>query len=126
MLDIPLYNQQVLFIFNLSDSEILSQVKRKKYIKNTEKALNDFLEPLISYSSTVGGRTVFYENGAICIRLYESADLTTIKGLCILMHEVIHACSYIFERIGMPHNQSTDEAYAYLYAHIMDRVFHEM
>ena len=115
-----------MFIFHLSDSEILEHVKRKKYIKNNQKSLNDFLEPLIPHSSTVAGRTIFYDNGAICIRLFENADIKTAKGFCVLMHEVVHACSFIFERVGMPHNQSTDEAYAYLYSHLMERVLNEI
>jgi hypothetical protein len=111
----------------MSDEEVLETAKKRKYSPlKTSCDIDKFMTPLITTTGTVGGRTVMYDKGGICIRIYDTVDVHTAKGMCVLLHEVVHACSYIFERIGMPHTQDTDEAYAYLYSYIMTTVFEEL
>lgn len=116
ILDIPLYFQEIVFVTGYSDDELLEIFPKelKKIGIKSAKQMADFIHPLLETSKSSLGRTVLYENGGLAIRLYEKIDPHSAEGVSVLAHEVVHACSFIFERIGMPHNIDTDEAYAYL------------
>ena len=46
-----------------------------------------------------------------------------IDDMATLVHELSHVCMYTFERIGMPHNGDTDEAYGYLIGFLTKKFF---
>lgn len=126
LLDIPLYKQQIIFLFHLSDKEIEQKVQKiVPMFKDLEKR-QTFMEPLITGIGNTCARTVQYSSGAICVRFYDIMDIKSVEGFACLMHELVHVCSFIFDRIGMSHNRDTDEAYAYLFGHISERVLLEL
>lgn len=44
----------------------------------------------------------------------------SLKHIPSIFHEIEHATSHILWRAGVPHNDSTDEVFAYLQEYIMD------
>jgi len=53
----------------------------------------------------------FYATGSVlCIGISEERG-KVLESLC---HESSHITMYVFDRIGMPHNNNTDEAYSYV------------
>lgn len=125
VIDVPIYNQNILFIIHVADKDLIRKTKGKIDIL-TKEAEEIFIEPLLKNTSTTAARTVMYSNGAICVRFYDIYDILTAKGLSCIAHELVHVCSYIFDRIGMTHNSETEEAYAYLYGHIFEKIINEL
>ena len=46
----------------------------------------------------------------------------TIENYGSLVHEIEHYVFYLFNRIGMKHTKASDEAYAYLTAHVFKEI----
>lgn len=125
-INLPIYNQEIIFLFHLSDKEIRQRIKNIIPSIKTEEQFQDFLSPIPGKLNSVQARTTIYDNGGICVRYYDLVDIKTVEGLSCLSHELIHVCSYIFERIGMKHNEETEEAYAYLHGHLFREVLKKL
>lgn len=80
------------------------------------------MEPYMDMSPTTLARSVIYENGVIGIKI-NNFNINDNDHLGTLVHELSHACMYTFDRIGMPHNSDTDEAYGYLIGFLMRKFF---
>jgi hypothetical protein len=124
LIDIPIYNTDLLFVVNISDVKLKHRVKHLLKL-DTEEKMSKFMTPLTTDIENTKARTVAYESGAMCVRFF-NVNLFSANGLSIVSHELIHVCTFLFERIGMPHNRDTDEAYAYLHAFLVEKFFEEL
>lgn len=83
------------------------------------------MDPFMNIKVTSLATTALYDNGVIGIKLkhfyFDDND-----SMATLVHELSHAVMYTFDRIGMPHNSDTDEAYSYLLGFLMKKFFENM
>lgn len=123
MIKIPIYHQDILVSVNQSDNDLAMGMIDIGIVEVNSESLALFLEPLLNKTNYTAARTAYYENnGAIAIRIYD-LNLTTPLGIATIIHEISHATSFIFDRIGMEHNRHTDEAYSYLIAYITQKFY---
>ena len=126
---IPLYHQDIIISINQTDKELSTSIKKSKIFinkENIEKRIEDILEPSRVTNSRTAARAIMYDNGGMMVRTFDDLDINTPYGVSIMSHEIVHICSYIFKRIGMNHNDETDEAYAYLMGHILKTIYEQL
>lgn len=123
VIDLDLYNADILVSIEQDQEDIVIALVEHGVIPSLESpALNMYMEPFIDMKSPSLARTVMYENGVIAIR-FTHFDENNIENMATLVHELSHVCMYTFERIGMPHNADTDEAYGYLIGFLTKKFF---
>jgi hypothetical protein len=94
-------------------SSLRAHVKRL----STKKTEGDHLVEIFdSVYETAGGAVIPGINGCPHILWLPK------KHFVDLVHELVHICSNTFHRMGMPHDKSTDEAYAYLFGYLYDEI----
>lgn len=123
MVDLDLYNAHILISIN-QDLEDLGAalIEHNVMLSPNSPEFKMYMEAYLHMSPTTLARTVLYENGVICIKINEF-NINDNDHLGTLVHELSHVCMYTFDRIGMPHNMDTDEAYSYLIAFLMRKFF---
>lgn len=67
------------------------------------------------------GRTNPLSNGAVCIQLKEFPNDPFTKS--VLAHEVFHATEYLMEYIGISHDGSSSEAWAYYIGWLTEEIY---
>lgn len=108
---------------NQDNEDLVLALIESKIVPSLESAnLQMYMNPFIGTKITNLGSTAIYENGVIGIKLnhFYFDDNDT---LATLVHELSHAVMFTFDRIGMPHNADTDEAYSYLIGFLMKKFF---
>ena len=119
VIDLELYNAHILVSIEQDPEDVVIALVEHGVIPSLESpSLKMYMEPFMDMKSTNLARTAMYENGVIAIRLTHF-DEGNIEDMATLVHELSHACMYTFDRIGMPHNADTDEAYGYLIGFLM-------
>lgn len=73
---------------------------------------------------TLRGRTVMLDDGPLVIAIGEWADEPVHHGW--LAHEIFHAVTFLFHRIGMRLSRKSDEAYAYAIDDLTRRIYEEL
>jgi len=89
---------------------------------NVRKWFNDDYKEWDAYS--IDGKTISksgYNGPVVWIR----EEPTTPYRIGVLGHEVFHAVCRIMERAGVNLTYNSEDAFAYLYEHILDRVLSE-
>lgn len=105
VLDSGVYPFSTYLFVGVEYKKILKILKKHKIIPPPEVA-KEFDMP-----DDVNGRTVLMPGGhtALLLRKLEYP---------VLAHELVHVCVYILGTVGIPINDRTDEAMAYLMAHL--------
>lgn len=123
VINIPLYNQDIIVSVNQSDVSFAKDVVNIGLTSIDDPSFKSVIEPFLNKETYTMARTAYYEStGAIALRIYD-LDVLSIQGLSIVVHELSHVTSFIFERIGMAHNSHTDEAYSYLIGYITQKFY---
>jgi len=112
IIEIPIYNQEILVSVNQNNEELESVLD---FIHISEK---DKLE-LFERENNACAMDV--DGGGIIIRLPNYKPSPYNNG--ILVHEVFHACEFIFWRIGAPVEAKGHEPFAYLLGYLSEQVF---
>lgn len=123
IIGIPIYHQDVLISINQSDETLVENLVNAGIIDLDPDSISSFVGPLINKDNHTAARTVYYpDNGTIALRVFD-LDVTSSLGVGTVIHELSHATSFIFERIGMEHNKHTDEAYSYLIGYLSQKFY---
>jgi hypothetical protein len=123
VIDLELYNANILVSIEQDAEDVVLSLVEHGVIPSLESpSLKMYMEPFMDMKSTNLARTAMYENGVIAVRLTQF-DENDIENMATLVHELSHVCMYTFDRIGMPHNSDTDEAYGYLIGFLTKKFF---
>lgn len=111
---IGLFDQHIVFSYGKSN-HMISELKAIKSINS------DIIDNYITFLNNNNDDLYSgYTNECDSIIFIHLVDKPTLKSANVLVHEIIHAVKHIFKRIGMEHNEYTDELYAYLCDYIYD------
>jgi hypothetical protein len=110
------YQTDVLFCIDATQNQIDDHLRR--VLKSKPEFIAHVKEQLAGMKE---GRCLHFDNGAIMIVLRDRVVSALTMGL--LVHEVHHAVCFILRRAGLPQNEDTEEAYAYLNQHLCERAF---
>ena len=95
--------------FGQEDAEVVKQLK-----KQGVRTPDDF--------KVLGnGRCIMYSEGATMIRMHTIPKSPSAYG--ILQHEIFHAVDFLFNRIGIKLDESSNEAYAYLIEYLTKEIY---
>jgi hypothetical protein len=111
---------------NQDNEDLVLALVENKIIPSLESPnLEMYMNPFLRAKPTTLGSTAIYENGVVGIKLnhFYFDDNDT---MATLVHELSHAAMFTFDRIGMPHNSDTDEAYSYLVGFLTKKFFENM
>lgn len=75
-------------------------------------------------NKTVQGRTIYFANGYLIIRLKHYPKTTSHQSH--LAHEVFHAVEFLFIHINMPLTKASSEAYAYLIGYLTKQIYEKL
>lgn len=126
VIDLELYNANILVSVEQDAEDVVVSLVEHGVIPSLESpSLKMYMEPFMDMKSNNLARTAMYENGVIAVKLGHF-DENDIEDMATLVHELSHVCMYTFERIGMPHNGDTDEAYGYLIGFLTKKFFENM
>ena len=94
-----------------------SLLRQTRYFNTDElKDLDEGVEPCSTTLLEPSGKVVLFMDG-------QPKD---IDGLAILQHEIFHCVSFVLEHVGIEHNDSTEEAYAYLAGYITKKIYQKI
>jgi len=98
---------------------LITTAENQKVYKYIEKKKNYILNDVEKrgLEMTSKARTVQLMGGQVIIRLKKQKTRVGID-LVDLVHEIEHAVWFIFNRIGIKHNDGSDEAFAYFQAYL--------
>lgn len=105
ILNSGVYPFKVYFFVGVEHKHILKTLKKHK-IKPPKDVAKEFDMP-----EDVNGRTIFMPGGHVTVLLKK-------LEYPILAHELVHTCVYILNTVNIPIKDDTDEAMAYLMAHL--------
>ena len=100
------YPFDVMFSFGESDETLVKRLKRY-HVQGEDEVLETLDE-----NPSVRGRTVMFSSNQVCCRLNFIPE--TPSEIAMLQHEIFHVVEFLFRQIGMPLDDSSSEAYAYL------------
>lgn len=103
-----IYPFDCMFSFGQSDEEIF-KILRSKGIRDPEVVI-----------IKGNARCVMFESGQTVIRLKSMPSKPYEYGW--LQHEIFHAVDFLFNRIGITLNESSNEAYAYMIEYLTKEV----
>lgn len=109
IIEYNIYPFNVLFSFGQDDKEVIKLLK-----KQGVKEPGDCSIP-------GNGRCIMYVEGATIVRMKNTPK--TPRDYGILQHEIFHAVDFLFNRIGIRLNESSNEAYAYLIEYLTKEVY---
>lgn len=125
-INLEIYNADLFVSVNQDNEDVVVALVENGIVPSLESPLLQmYMDPFMNIKVTSLARTALYENGVIGIKLnhFYFDDEDTIATL---VHELSHAVMYTFDRIGMPHNSDTDEAYSYLLGFLMKKFIENM
>lgn len=108
VLEVPIFGTDILVAIGVDKPELVKHIGKKLKYKLSEEELSH----LTMYGA---GRTVQLNGGQIVVWVDHKAK----KGDPILVHELIHACNFMFERLGIKYD---DELHAYLMQFLVSQV----
>jgi hypothetical protein len=114
VLNLEVYPFDVMFSFGQTDQQLTRSLNKYK------------VEPadIVAHEDGIG-RCWVLSNGAMLIRLRDYPTEPMHFG--VLQHEILHAVTLLFHKIGMPLViDASDEAYTYLMGFITHRVYEEI
>jgi hypothetical protein len=125
-INLEIYNADLFVSVNQDNEDLVVALVEHGVIPSLESPnLKMYMDPFMDMKFTNLARTALYENGVIGIKLnhfyFDDEDT-----MATLVHELSHAVMYTFDRIGMPHNSDTDEAYSYLLGFLMKKFIENM
>jgi len=123
VIDVELYNCQFLISINQDNEDLVISLIETGVLHSAEDPeLKDYMEHFMGMEKNHLARTVKHDNGVISIKI-NRFDKNDVNNMATLVHELSHAVMFTFDRIGMPHNADTDEAYSYLLGFLMKKFF---
>ena len=123
VIDVDLYNSQFLVSINQDNEDLVISLIETGILHSAEDPeLKYYMEPFLDMGKTNLARTVRHDNGVVSIKITKF-DENDINNMATLIHELSHAAMFTFDRIGMPHNPDTDEAYSYLLGFLTKKFF---
>jgi hypothetical protein len=108
VLDINPFRCDLLISFH-KDFQELSRVLKRKLPEEQHSEIEKLNRP------HADANTIIFSNGATCIH-FKTFDTG------ILVHEVFHVIFFITARLGIKLKAGSDEVYAYLLQHIVNRI----
>jgi hypothetical protein len=123
VIDVELYNCQFLISINQDNEDlVISLIEAHVLYSAEDPDLKYYMEHFLGMENNNLARTVRHDNGVISIKI-NKFDENDGSHMATLVHELSHAVMFTFDRIGMPHNADTDEAYSYLLGFLMKKFF---
>lgn len=113
------YQSDVVF----SIAEDIPAIERymRKHHGASDELMASLKENLEHKAKNMHGRTLCFDNGTVFIHLKHRVIGSHTMGL--LVHEVLHAVSCIFGRVGIPFSDDTEEAWCYLQQSLCQQAF---
>ena len=115
-IEINVYNAVLQVLFG--EPEECAQAMRECNIE--EKVIKDWLDGINERKDCYGMFSHNDEENFTMLWLREVP--VTIRNYASLVHEIEHYVFYLLRRIGMRHNDASDEAYAYLTAYVFEQI----
>lgn len=117
IIDLVVYPYDIMF--SIGQTDYAFELALSTMVNEVD--LRDILrDPIISLSPETRGRTFHHhEGGQTVIRLPSIPKTPTEIGT--LSHEIFHAVSFIFRRIGMKASSNSEEAYAYAIGYVTEQ-----
>ena len=126
VIDVDLYNSQFLVSINQDNEDLVVSLIEAGVLHSAEDPeLKYYMEPFLDMGKTNLARTVRHDNGVVSIKI-SKFDKDDPGNMATLIHELSHAVQFTFDRIGMPHNADTDEAYSYLIGFLTKKFFEKL
>lgn len=123
-IEIKPYYKTLYVSIGIPEDKVISILKKKKLFNFTDKTSESlFLENIIGNGD---GRCTQLSNMKYFIHIGDHIKMATPIGISILVHELTHCVSFIFESIGMPHTSDSDEAYAYLLGYLVEEILNQI
>jgi len=125
-INLDIYNADVFVSVNQDNEDIVIALVENGIVPSLESPLLQmYMDPFMNIKVTSLATTALYDNGVIGIKI-KQFYLDDNGDMATLVHELSHAVMYTFDRIGMPHNADTDEAYSYLLGFLVKKFFENM
>ena len=116
-IDCKIYPYEILVFFG-KNKKPLSEELRKK-IKGEDKWIK-------SVEDDTEGIGAFYISPSNKMVLWCEKFPVTIHDFGVMVHEIFHVTSRIMARVGISHNDATEEAYAYLNEYLYKEICRKM
>ncbi|RJQ33884.1 hypothetical protein C4568_03725 [Candidatus Parcubacteria bacterium] len=108
------YPFDVMVCIGTTHAEVIKALN-KKMGRKMDKEEADYLE-LHSI-----GRTVMLDGGQTILMAEDLKNNPDFHAN--LSHEILHAVSFLFDRVGLPHTTQGDEAWAYQVGHLTREIY---
>lgn len=108
-------------IFSIAEEMPTIERYMRKHHGASDELIASIKENLEHKAKNMHGMTLHFDNGAVFIHLKHPVMGSATMGL--LVHEVLHAVSCIFSRVGIPFSDDTEEAWCYLQQHLCQMAF---
>lgn len=123
VIDVELYNCQFLISVNQDNEDLVVSLVQSGVLYSAEDPeFGDYMGHFLNMKKNYLAKTVMHDNGVISIKI-NKFDKNNPGDMATLIHELSHAAMFTFDRIGMPHNSDTDEAYSYLLGFLTKKFF---
>lgn len=123
VIDVDLYMCQFMISVNQDNTQLADSLIDERVLSSLhDPDYEMYMGPFLGMKKTTLATTAFYPSGVVAVKLnqFSTGDPDCMS---ILVHELSHAVMFTFDRIGMPHNGDTDEAYSYLLGFLMKKFF---
>jgi hypothetical protein len=107
------YKHDILFALDETPESLAMYMRRTLHYPNESI---ESIPPL-----TTQGNTSMFSKGETLLRLKEVPNGPVYMAL--LVHEIVHAVSFILRRVGIEHTSETEEAYTYAIQDVTERAF---
>lgn len=113
------YGHDVLFALNETDDTTARYLRQALHVHADTVA--DLRKLWVGKHGPKTATTWQLSDGQQIIRYDDK--VTGYRSMSLIVHEVVHAASFVLRRCGIEHTNETEEAYTYLIQHITSEAF---
>jgi hypothetical protein len=109
VIDWAIYPFDVLFTYGTTEKEIIRFIEKMYDLDEEEKSYLNFQGKSGRTVMLKGGQTIMWVNNP--------------KNYAIINHEIFHAVTFLFNKIGIVLSESSDEAWAYAIEYLTRKIY---
>lgn len=113
------YAHDILFALNESDATCSKYLRQALHLE--AETVAELQELWVGKHKSNTATTWQLSTGQQIIRFDEK--VTGHRTMALMVHEILHAVSFILRRCGIEHTNDTEEAYTYLVQHVTSEAF---
>lgn len=118
ILELPLYQRDILLSFGESDEEFTVSANKVDVLEK-----DDYKIFHLNEIKSKRGRYIMLKGGQSIIRLNYIPKFIEPEEMGLLQHEIFHASTIILEDVGIKFKKQSEEAFAYLVQYITTEIF---